>query len=288
MGCVTVANDLNPVAALLLNATINWPSKFSAKLTNEFQDLCDRFIDSATPKYEDVFPPISEDIIIRGYMWARTIICPYCSGLVPLSPNWKLAPDGTGVKLRPQTSNGLGSDGRICSFEIVKSVLEQSERTVSGGDGMCPYPDCRRVIDGKEIKSMAKAGQMGEQLYAIAYKKRTLLRTKTGKQREKWVKAYRVPEPEDDNSKIVQIKLEEKLLEWDTRDIIPSEKFPSGSDNRPIEYGMPKWQDLFSPRQLLCHGTSVKVFRDLLDEDRKNGNLTDMRKAAYVIFGNFA
>ena len=31
------------------------------------------------------------------YLWARTVICPYCDGLVPLSPNWRLAPDGTGV-----------------------------------------------------------------------------------------------------------------------------------------------------------------------------------------------
>ena len=35
------------------------------------------------------------------YLWARTIRCPYCDGLIPLSPNWRLAPDGTGVRLRP-------------------------------------------------------------------------------------------------------------------------------------------------------------------------------------------
>ena len=29
-------------------------------------------------------------------LWARTITCPYCDGLVPLSPNWRLAPGGGG------------------------------------------------------------------------------------------------------------------------------------------------------------------------------------------------
>ena len=46
-------------------------------------------------------------------------------------------------------------------------------------------------------------------------------------------------------------------------------------------YGMNKWTDLFSPRQLLCHGTSVEVFREMLDADRAAGLLDETRKAAY-------
>ena len=30
-------------------------------------------------------------------------------------------------------------------------------------------------------------------------------------------------------------------------------------------------ENLFSPRQLLCHGTSVEVFREMLDADREDG-----------------
>ena len=44
---------------------------------------------------------------------------------------------------------------------------------------------------------------------------------------------------------------------------------------------MPLWRDLFSPRQLLCHGTSVEVFREMLEADRAGGKLTDVRRAAY-------
>ena len=281
LGCSTMANDLNPVAALLLHATVDWPSRFGTELIKEFQSICDRFIVSATSKYEGIFPSIPKDTTVNGYLWARTMPCPHCSGLVPLSPNWRIAPDGTGVKLKPRKSRGPGSKGRVCSFELVRSAQEQSEGTVSDGDGLCPYPDCGRVIGGDEIKAAAKSGNMGEQLYAVAYKRRTMTRTKTGRLREKWVKEYRAPKPKDDNSKVIQEKLDGKLRKWDAYDIIPSEKFPTGSDNRPIEYGMPEWRDLFSPRQLLCHGTSVEVFRELLDQDRESGNLTDIQRAAY-------
>ena len=33
---------------------------------------------------------------------------------------------------------------------------------------------------------------------------------------------------------------------------------------QPIQYGMPLWRNLFNFRQLLCHGTGVEVFRELL------------------------
>ncbi len=44
---------------------------------------------------------------------------------------------------------------------------------------------------------------------------------------------------------------------------------------------MTHWRDLFSPRQLLCHGTSVEIYREMLEEDRRAGKLTPLRRAAY-------
>lgn len=53
------------------------------------------------------------------------------------------------------------------------------------------------------------------------------------------------------------------------------------NDDRPIQYGMPLWRDLFSPRQLLGHATSVEVFNELLAEERKKGPLSEATKAAF-------
>ena len=134
-----------------------------------------------------------------------------------------------GVRLKPRLGNGSGSEGRVCEFEVVESAEEQSSGTVSRGDGTCPWSDCGRVIDGDVIKAQAQAGEMGEQLFTVVYKKRVLTKTRTGKTREKWVRGYRAPRPEDDNSSEIQAILAEKLLEWDAFDLVPGERIPDGN-----------------------------------------------------------
>ena len=282
LGFAPIANDLNPVAALILKATVEWPQEHGSALLETFGQLAREFIQRAEPKYDRIFPLEPEGVRVEGYLWARTITCPYCEGLVPLSPNWRLASDGTGVRLRPQLGTGPEAKGRVCAFEIVRSANEQSPGTVARGDGTCPYPDCGRVIDGDEIKTQAQAGRMGEQLFAVVYKERVLSKTKTGKTREKWVRGYRAPRPEDDNSAEIRARLDEKLPEWEAFDLVPSETIPDGNKTtEPQRYGMRIWRDLFSPRQLLCHGTGVEVFREMLDADQAAGKLSEVRQAAY-------
>ena len=284
LGTEAAANDLNPVSTLIMRATIEWPSQHGTALKSEFKHLSERFIRTREERLTPCFPPEENlDAISTNFIWARTITCPYCDGRVPLSPNWRLAPDGTGVRLKPKLGSGPGSEGRICSFEIVQSAKEQSEGTVARGAGTCPYPDCSRVIDGDEIKRQAQAGQMGEQLFTVVYKKRVEKILKSGKRgKDKWVRGYRSPRPEDDNSAEIQARLTEKLPEWEALDMVPSETIPDGNKTiEPQRYGMNVWRDLFSPRQLLCHGTSVEVFREMLADDRTEGKLDELRQAAY-------
>ena len=284
LGLETIGSDLNSVAVLIERATLDWPTRYGVEVMDLLKEQGDDLTREVRARLADVFSEEpNDDMRPDGYLWARTITCPYCDGLVPLSPNWRLTQEGTGVQLKPALGSGPGSDGRICSFEIVKSAGEQSAGTVARGDGVCPYGDCRQVIDGDEIKKQAQAGQMGEQLYAVVYKERVETVLKSGKRgRDKWVRGYRAPRPEDDNGAEVSARLDEKLPEWEAFDLVPSERFPEDSnDDRPIQYGMPLWRDLFSPRQLLCHGTSVEVFREMLEADRAAGRLDEVRKAAF-------
>jgi adenine-specific DNA methylase len=283
--CSTFANDINPVAVLVEKATFEWPTKFGPELVDEVKRLGNQLASRVRERLSWAFPPEpGADCRPDGYLWARTIHCPYCAGMVPLSPNWKLAPDGTGVRLLPQLGSGPGDESRHCRFEIVACAKEQSEGTVKGGDATCPYPDCGRVIVGDNVKQKAQTGGMGEQLFAVVFKRRLpTAYTKTGKPKaDKWERSYRAPRPEDDNSTQIAAVLAEKLPEWEALDLVPNETIPEGNKtDEPIRYGIKAWRDLFSPRQLLCHGMSSEIFRELLtEESAKPEGLSDLKRAA--------
>lgn len=283
VGLSTYGNDLNPVAALIQRATYEWPAKYGMALVHEFNHLAGEFVKRREERLKDFFPAEPEkDCISTNYIWARTVRCPYCEGLVPLSPNWRLAPDGTGVRIKPNCSKVVAE--RACEFEIVRKLADQSEGTVSGGDASCPFPDCGRVIEGAEIKRQAQAGQMGEQLYTVVFKRRTVTGyTKTGKEKVKWVRGYRAPVISDDNSEQVSNALIEKIPEWEALDIIPTEPILDGTKTKEqLRYGAVKWRDLFSSRQLLVHGIGSEVFHELVSESDRDTEISELRKAVFV------
>lgn len=284
LGLATVANDLNPVATLIQKATYEFPLAHGLQLLDEFKRLSTRFTQLAEPRFEGVFPRESDDLRILGYLWARAIRCPHCEGLVPLSPNWRLAPDGTGLRLVPQIGNGPGDRSRRVDFELVTKTKQQSPGTVSGGDATCPFDDCRRLISGDHVKAEAQAGRMGEQLYAVAFKRRIETRTKSGKRgKDKWTRGYRAPRLQDDVSEQVAAALREKLPEWEALDIVTTEVVPAGNKtDEPIRYGMTRWRDMFSERQLLGHATAVEVFRQLVHEEKAAARWSELTAAAFA------
>jgi adenine-specific DNA methylase len=126
---------------------------------------------------------------------------------------------------------------------------------------------------------------MGEQLYAVVYKRPVQKQLKSGKlSKPKWIRGYRAPRPEDENAAAVAALLAEKLAVWEASGVVPTEALPEGGNKtaEPIRYGLTSWQQLFSPRQLLVHGMGVEVFRELYSEDEAAGLLSEARKAAYV------
>ena len=206
LGVAAIANDLNPVAALILEQTIRAPIALGHEVLAEYERISKTFVERRERELAPFFPAEPEpNAIPTNFLWARTVTCPHCDGLVPLSPTWRLSSEGIGVELSAAKGN------KRMIFEIVDDVDRHSEGTVKDGDGLCPFPGCGRVIDGDEIKRQAQAGQMGEQLYCVVFRRRIPGKGK----REKWERGYRAPRPSDEISAAIAARLAEKMPEWE-------------------------------------------------------------------------
>ena len=304
LGLRTIANELNPVAALILRATCQWPQQFGYELVSEYQTVSRRFLDRVRELIEinEVYPPepaadpvMSNENLRAGtvrlhkyvwaYLWSRTVQCPDCRNLIPLSPNWRLDSKGQGIRLRPDAAAGS------CEFEIVDRPQDQSKGTVARGKALCPYPGCGATSAAGYIAAEAQAGRLCQQLYCIIVKNQwqKLVNGQWKDIRRPQDCAhlpnrqFRTPRPDgaDNNEADIDALLNANRQRWDADNILPNEPKPPGDDDRPITYGMSPWRYMFSPRQRLAHGYCVRAFRELVDADRNSGELTELRRTAW-------
>jgi hypothetical protein len=100
---------------------------------------------------------------------------------------------------------------------------------------------------------------MGDQLYAVVFKKRTQTATKTGKSREKWVRGYRAPRPEDDNLNDIQRILGAKLPEWEALILCLRKGVPADiNDDRPIRWDASLARSFLTPSNFWAWNCGLK------------------------------
>jgi len=251
-GFTTIANDLNPVAAVILKATLDYPARFGPDLAADIRKWGNVWAERVKEKLAPFFPKQPGESIF-AYLWARTVACPTTGKPVPLSPNWWLSKGNTPVAVRLIAERGMDEPQFLIVEGDAVEATTPDEGTVRRGVGRSPWTG--ETISGDYIKAEAQAGRMGQMLYAVAIK-----RSSRGFD-------FRVPTEQDLAAvRKAEAELTCKRPEWIARNIIPSEPFPRGNDNRPLQYGMPMWIDFFSPRQLLAAGTIVETLRGLEDE----------------------
>ena len=257
LGLPTIAGDLNPVAYVILKATVQYPARFGAKLIPAVEEFCNRVHKAASKELEQFFPK-EEGERVFSYLWARTVRCPNCSLKIPMSPNWWIVRGGdrnkeVAIKLIVPEKG----ESDECGFEVVKNPrtagLEPDKGTDVRKEALCPR--CGRVMDSNSVKAEAQAGRMGHQLYTICTKIK-----RVGRKRGDW--NYRVPTTNEVEAVVcAEERLRDKLPEWEIKGLVPNEPYSENvSDTRPLQYGMPRWCDLFNPRQLLTHLTYLEKF----------------------------
>ncbi len=253
-GFTTFANELNPVASVILKATLDYPSRFGLELGKDIARYGALLTEKVKNRLEPFFP-ITPGDSIHAYIWARTITCPYTGKPIPLSPNWWLRKGAKPVAVLPVFDDAADK----ASFRIVTGA-EQCRKanpdlgTVKRGNAVSPWAQ-NQPVDGDYIKAEAQAGRMGQQLYALAVKRPGGL-------------TFVVPSKEDEAAiAAAEAELAKRLPEWETRGLVPSDAIPDGNKtSEPLRYGMRMWSDLFSPRQLLAMCTLLECYLDIRDQ----------------------
>ncbi|HET9588488.1 MAG TPA: hypothetical protein VFO91_06835, partial [Anaerolineales bacterium] len=234
-----------------------------------------------------------ENETLDGFIYARQVTCPNCGEEAPLlNTCWlsKESGDQWGVRI---VTDGRPRGGTVI-FETYRVVggcgphgEDPNQATVSRGVGQCVH--CRQAISGDEIKAQARGesphGQWRDRLYCVVAVRMEPRLDRHGKPqryasgpnrgeiRNRKARFFRPPNERDLQAlKDAEARLQERWVRWEAEGLLPSEEIPTKSSyNRGHRlYGMTRWCDLFTPRQLLGHLTLIEGLNrlkpDILDE----------------------
>jgi adenine-specific DNA methylase len=257
LGLSTLANEYNPVACVVLEATADYPFRFGPRLGERARKwgavLRERFVN----RIGHLFPKTAHGGTARpdGYVFARTVPCPDTGFQTPLVSDWHLLnpkDKGRVVVAVPSADKAKGT----WSVHIKDpwNGKQVPRPTYSGGSGVSLFSGT--VIPGDYIKAMGSAGRMKSALYAVAVK---------GKRLE-----FRPPTQKDlDAIAAAEKELAKLRPAWEKSNTIPTENRYHGDCDRSFVYGLTTWAGLFSPRQLLAMGVLVEELRNLRPEIAK-------------------
>jgi putative DNA methylase len=253
-GLTVHANELNPVASVILKATLDYPARFGQLLSDDIRKYGRIWCDKIRAKLEPFFPLAEPDENIFCYVWARTVACPTTGKPVPLSPNWWLrkGPEPVAMKIIADPST------KRCRFEVVRgkaacTKIKPDQGTIKRGTGVSPWTG--DAIDGEYIKAEARAGRMEQQLIAVGVKKPGAI-------------SFRAPIPADDdgNSRATR-ELAKRRPAWEAADLIPNEPRRAGRADWACEiYGATRWSDTYTSRQLVAMVTLVQCLEATVSE----------------------
>lgn len=263
-GLPTTANDLNAVAAAILRAGIETTARYGLELKPHLEKWGAELIQRCTARLSPYFPS-GDGETVATYLFARTVACPRTGKSTPLSPNWwisKASGDEWAVQV---VTHRDGVELDAPEFDVLwgQDAIDSDpdDGTVSGGDGISVWDGL--PIDGDYIKTEAQAHRMGSVLYAVAVR----YPAPPGS-RARSVRGFRLPTTVDlEALAAAEAETARLLPTWLATGVVPAEELPAGNKtSEPIRYGMTRWIDLFSPRQLLVHATFVEEFQRVLPD----------------------
>jgi adenine-specific DNA methylase len=257
LGAHAYASDLNPVATVISKVTLEYAQRFGDQLLEVVESLAERIGADARGQLADIYPA-SDTEAPFAYIWFRRIRCegPRCGADVPLTSKFHLARRGAkSIGLRLD-----GWDGPTPILEIAEGPLASFPNpTVRRGAATCLKCGYTHPVERlREQLTEQNGGAANALLVAVATDDQKLGRR------------FRQPDAAD----FAAVNLGTKLVEQFAYDndgelnAFPDESLPpiGTLGFRVQRYGMVRWRDLFTPRQLV----TIKTFSSLVREAMRN------------------
>lgn len=273
LGFTTIAMDYNPVAYLILKATLEYPAKYGRQLYEDVREESIKLIEYAINELGKYYTPdASNYIIARGYR------CPRCNRLNPIIHSDKLGKNGPYIKILPDASNG--------TFNVAITSAPTEFRKLK-----CIYPDCGMNFDKnlvmndwverhKKLLDLAISGKVDKVEDALEELSEThiLLVKQTSD-------GFR-PCGDEDWEHFVEAFIDLARESYDLKQYIPRNIIPDDNDVFKLlkNYGVEKWYQLFNPRQLLMLSKLVRYIINKINEKINEGEYV-ISKYIYLAFG---
>ena len=257
-----VAVEYNPVAYILLKATLEYPLKYGEKLVKDVERWGRWLLDRVREELAEYYPrhPDGEPV---SYIWVRVYRC-RCGKLVPALSHPVLSKEN-------KYALQLEYDG---DKPVIKVVKGSGTKIGSGVTSLnCPEG---HTLTSEELSSQYKAemekwekdGLYGHHPAILAAVK--LSDGRFVEPTKEMINAARKAEED----------LRKRWLELLEEDLIPVESIPKGDEvPRLFERGINKFYKLFNARQLLTHATIVKLIRKAYEKLIEEGKDEEYAKA---------
>jgi adenine-specific DNA methylase len=261
VGADAFASDLNPVAVLLNKVVLEYIPRYGQRLADEVRKWGNWIKEQAEKELSEFYPKDPDGATPIAYLWARTITCegPGCGAEVPLMRSFWLAKrNSRSIALRLVPNPGK----KRIDFEIIEDAKARDvgEGTIRRGSAECPI--CGYTTPVASVRRQLRerhGGAADARLFAV-------VTTREGEQG----RFYRLPTSED---KEVVLRAEAELQRRNTEyqgvlSLVPNECLPpQGTLGFRVQlYGMEKWGDLFSPRQMLALTTLARLVQKIESE----------------------
>jgi adenine-specific DNA methylase len=225
------------------------------------------------------FYPVVDGKPTVAYLWARTVKCKGCRAIIPLLKTlWLCKKDKKRVVLTMEPNAdqtgvvfGVETDvPQVGGNSAQKKAYDKKigAGTMSKSGAKCPC--CPSIMTMEDIRLEGKAGRLGAVMTAV------VVDGKNGKK-------YRLPTNEEKQLAVVA----EKELDQSFSEIpfglpvepTPGPAGPKRKSSALPSWGLLKWTNLFTPRQLLALGTFIKYARALRKLMTDEGYTTDWIEA---------